>query len=93
MELDIIRLCGHFYWVFIYWLENIYNGELTEEQKKVIEDSKKRYCKWLLSTSGYFDKNINGNWKGDEINGTVPEGTKILKSDEILNFKNYFFII
>jgi hypothetical protein len=60
---DILRYCGHCRWLFLYWIETIYDGILSDIQKDMIIRTKRQFAKWIITTSGYYDKSIKGNWK------------------------------
>lgn len=66
MNSNILRYCGHSRLLFVYWLEKIYTGVLTKDQQKCIDGVKSNMCAWLITTSGYYDKSIEGNWRGSE---------------------------
>ena len=85
--LNVQRLCGHAIWVFIYWLEYIDKRNLSEEQSKFMYNLKINYVGWLISTSGYFDKSIDGNWK--KYTNNINEGTIIEDVGVILNTDNF----
>jgi hypothetical protein len=98
MKLNVLRLCSHSKWIFIYWLENIYNGNLSKQQIECLNGIKINCSGWLISTSGYYDKSIEGNWKGDENFGQPPPGKKIdrqlvLKSKIFKNFQKSLYDI
>ena len=88
-SINILRICSHSRWIFIYWLENVYSGYLNYEKQSIINDQKNIYSGWIITTAGYYDKSIYGNWKGDEINGTVPNETKIVNRQQILESSNF----
>jgi hypothetical protein len=85
MDSNVLRFCGHGRWPFIYWLDHIHKPDMTPEQIDVLNGVKYNMGGWLISTSGYYDKTIYGNWKGDEINGSVPPDTKLVDREQLLS--------
>ena len=49
---------------FVYWCENVYSGRhtISEELRAYLRDTKRQMATWLISTRGYFDKSVRGNW-------------------------------
>ena len=62
---NVVRVCiTASTFVFIYWCENVYGGQhaISEELRVHLRDAKLSLATWLISTSGYFDKSVRGNW-------------------------------
>ena len=60
---NVLRFCGHARYLFTYQLSHVYGfDKLNKEQTKFINTLIEQQSLWLITTCGYFDKSVKGNW-------------------------------
>ena len=99
---NIIRICGHSRYVYLYWLETMCPNYHTfsYNQLACIDGVKKGMALWLITTSGYFDKSVKGNWASWNtwIQPTdMPSGKiEYIDANEVINsecFKKFYKLL
>ena len=99
---NALRFCGHARYLFTYWLTYVHGfDKLNKEQIIYITTLVKDMSLWLITTCGYFDKSVKGNWTSwntwiqptDMPNGKIEyiDANEVVNSECFLNFYNALF--
>lgn len=92
---NTIRSCGLARFAFYYWCENVYTDrdKLSITQRRDMVGAQEGLAEWMISTSGFFDKSVRGNWPpwNEWIKASSMPGGVIVHTDREEIFKSVHF--